>query len=386
MFSSFKQFKRTSFACVAMGSILFSGQALAGGTIPGQQVDNIASVNYTVGGVPQTVIRSAPGAGNSTPGAGGGSNTSFVVDRKIDLYLAEVSAGPTTPVIPGSTNQVTTFFLRNDGNDTQGVQFTAADFTSAVFTHAPNFQMTNIRYFVESTAPTATCTVATQPGGMAFTLGTDTATTIPTLAPDTCTWVYIVADTPATPVNGNYSNVELTATARVPTTLAALSADTGADRPLVIDVVFADPAATVAAQDQYLIATAAFTVIKASSVIDDFVSTSNYKPIPGARVEYMITLTNNGGATADTVSIGDALPTQTAFFVNAYNGGTRDVDIQVGAAHTYCVAEAGGADTNLDGCYRTTAAGVTTLTVRNPAIAPVAAAGSVIVRFRVTIN
>jgi hypothetical protein len=50
------------------------------------------------------------------------------------------------------------------------------------------------------------------------------------------------------------------------------------------------------------------------------------------------------------------------------------------------VAEAGGVDSNLDGCYRTTAAGVTTLTVRNPAIASVPAAGSVIVRFRVTIN
>ena len=30
-----------------------------------------------------------------TPGAGGGSNTSFVVDRKIDLYMREVNGGPT---------------------------------------------------------------------------------------------------------------------------------------------------------------------------------------------------------------------------------------------------------------------------------------------------
>jgi len=387
MFSPFKQFKRTSVACVAMGSMFIAGQALALGTAPGQQVDNIASVNYSVGGVAQTVIRSAPGAGNSTPGAGGGSNTSFVVDRKVDLYLAEVSAGPTTPVIPGSINQVTTFFLRNDGNDTQGVQFTAAYFAAAVFGagQTSDFTMGNIRYFVESTAATATCTVPTQPGGMQFTLGTDSATTIPTLAPDTCTWIYIVADTPTTPLNTDVSNVELTATARAPTTLAALTADTGADRAMVIDVVFADPLATVAAQDQYLIATAAFTVTKSSTVIDDFVSASNFKPIPGARVEYMITLANNGSAAADTISIADALPTQTAFYVNAYNG-NADVRVTVGATNTYCVAEPGGADSNGDGCFRTTAAGVTTLTVRNPAIASVPAAGSVVVRFRVTIN
>jgi len=384
MFSSFKQFKRTSVACVAIGSIFVSGHALAAGTAPGQNVDNIASVNYSVGGVPQTVIRSAPGAGNSTPGALGGATTRFVVDRKVDLHLVEVSTGPTSPVIPGSLNQVTTFFLRNDGNDTQGVQFTAADFGAAVFGDAPNFPMGNIRYFVESTAPTASCTVATQPALMQFTLGTDSAATIAALAPDTCTWVYIVADTPADSENGEFSNVELTATARAPNTLVALLANTGADQPLVVDVVFADDVnATVFAQDQYEIATAAFTVTKGSAVIDDYVSTSNFKAIPNALMEYTITLANNGGAQADTVQIADALPTQTAFSVNAYNG-NADVRIQVGATSTYCVAELGG-DSNLDGCHRTLLSGVTTLTVRNPAIPSVPAAGSVIVNFRVTI-
>ena len=77
MFSSFKQFKRASARLRCDGvDVVIAGQALALGTAPGQAVDNIASVNYSVGGVPQTVIRSAPGAGNSTPGASGGANTS----------------------------------------------------------------------------------------------------------------------------------------------------------------------------------------------------------------------------------------------------------------------------------------------------------------------
>ncbi|HEV7607245.1 MAG TPA: hypothetical protein VGO61_07900 [Steroidobacteraceae bacterium] len=388
MFSSFKQFKRASVACVALGSLFVSGQALAIGTVPGTAVDNIASVNYSVGGVAQTVIRSAPGAGNSTAGAGGGSNTSFVVDRKIDLYMREVNAAATPNVAPGSTNQVTTFFVRNDGNDTQGVTAAAAAYAASVFTHTSDFAMTNVRFFVESTAPTTSCTVPTQPGGMQFTLGTDSALNIPTLAADSCTWIYVVADTPSTATNGQFSNVQLTVTARAPTTLAALT-DNSATTDVAgsIDVVFADgPLASVIDQDQYAIVTAAFTVTKASAVVNDFVSASNYKAIPGAQMQYTITLANGGGAAADTVSVSDALPTLTTFRPLSYNGNASDVHIQVGAANTYCIAEAGGTDTNADGCFRTTAAGVTTLTVRNPAIPTIAAAGSVIVRFSVTIN
>ena len=49
-----------------------------------------------------------------------------------------------------------------------------------------------------------------------------------------------------------------------------------------------------------------------------------------------------------------------------------------------CVAEAGGADTNADGCYRT----ATDLVVGAPALTTVnvGAGGNVTVRFQVTIN
>jgi uncharacterized repeat protein (TIGR01451 family) len=387
MFLSFKPIKRASIACVALGSIAISGNALAGGTAPGQAVDNIASVNYSVGGVAQTVIRSSP-TGNSTPGAGGGANTSFVVDHKVDLYVQEVSGSATTGVAPGATNQATMFFIRNDGNDAQGVTFTAANFAAAVFGNSPDFAMTGWTAYVESTAPQtgAACSSATPPGGMQFDLGTDSALNISSLAVDACTWVYIVADAPVTAQNNEYSNVELTATARVPATLAALTEDTGADRPDQVDVVFADALATVAAQDQYQIATASFTVTKASTVVDDGISTSNPKAIPGATMEYRITLANNGSATADTVSITDALPTLTTYVDDAYNGGGDNVRITVGASDTFCNAEAGGADTNADGCYRTVSAGVTTLRVESPAVPAVPAAGAVEVRFQVTIN
>jgi uncharacterized repeat protein (TIGR01451 family) len=368
-----------------------SGQALAGGTAPGQNIDNIASVNYSVNGVAQTVIRSAPGAGNSTPGAGGGAVTRFVVDQKIDLHLAEVSGNATAGVLPGSTNQVTTFFIRNDGNETQGISLSSLHLPApaAVFGNTSAQAMASYAVFVESTPATvgvAACSSPAQPGGMAYNAGTDSAQNILALAPDACTWVYVVATAPASVTNGTFSNVELTGIAREQTTLAALTENTGADNLLGQDIVFADANATVTARDQYAFVTASFNVAKSSTVINDFVSASNYKYIPGAYVEYTITLTNSGSAQADAVAVNDALPTQTTFLAGQYNGSASDVRVTVGATDTFCVAETNGTDGNGDGCFLTTSAGVTTLTVRNPVIAPVAPAGSVNVRFRVRIN
>jgi uncharacterized repeat protein (TIGR01451 family) len=387
MSSSFKRIKRVSAAFVAMGSLLATGQALAGGTAPNTNIDNVASVNYSVNGVAQTVIRSAPGAGNSAPGTAG-TVTRFTVDQKVDLHLVEVNGAATPGVLPGSTGNVTTFFIRNDGNQTQGVSLSAAHYTTAnVFLNASAQAMASYAVFVESTAAGAACTVPTQPGGMAYAAATDTATSIAALAPDTCTWVYVVATAPSTVTNGTFSNVELTAIARVQTTLAALSENTGADNLLSVDVVFADLAATVRDRDSYAFVTAAFNVSKTSAVINDYVSISpNFKYLPGADVEYTVTMTNTGSAQADAVTISDPLPTTTTFLKGQYNGTVSDVRVTVGSTDTFCIAEANGADGNGDGCFTTTAAGVTTLTVRNPVIAPVAAAGVATVRFRVRIN
>src|SRR5262245_32498869 len=125
MKSSFHQFKRIGLACVALGAIAVSQQSLAAGTAASTTINNRATVNYQVSGIAQTPIESSP-TGNSTPGTNNGANTAFVVDRKIDLVVQEVGAAVTN-VTPGAVNQVTTFFLRNDGNDAQGFQFAAAN-------------------------------------------------------------------------------------------------------------------------------------------------------------------------------------------------------------------------------------------------------------------
>jgi hypothetical protein len=384
MKSSLKQFKRVSIACVALGAIVVSQQALAVGTAANTSIDNRATVNFQVGGVAQTPIESSP-TGNSTPGANNGANTTFVVDNKIDLTVAEQGSAATA-VGAGAANVVTTFKVTNTGNNAQGYNLSAANLTgTTLFTRTDAFDMTNLRTFVSTAACSNVVPLSPTP---TYNSGTDTAVNITTLAADACAYVFIVSDTPVTATNGQAANVRLTALTRVATTLAAVTQTAGAESPTVVDVVFADAArdATETADDQYFIQTAALSVQKTITVISDPLNgTTNPKAIPLAIVEYGISLTNSGAASATLVSITDPVPANTAFpATNQYNAGASNVSIQVGATTTFCLAEAGG-DGNSDGCFRT-AGGV--LTVGSPALATVntGAGNAVTVRFRVQIN
>jgi uncharacterized repeat protein (TIGR01451 family) len=377
---SLKPFKRVGLACVALGAIAVSQQSLAAGTAASTSIDNRATINYQVGGVAQTPIESSP-TGNSTAGVGNGANTSFVVDNKVDLTVTEVGGAATT-VGAGAANVVTTFRVTNTGNNTQGYNLSSSNVGGTLFTRADAFDMTNLRTFVSTAACSGVSPTPT------YNAGTDTAVNIVSLAADACAYVFIVADTPVTATNGQASNVRLQAVARVATTLAALTQTAGAESPTVVDVVFADNLrdATETADDQYWVQTAALAVAKTSSVVSDpFNGTSNPKSIPGAVMEYGITLTNTGAVAATVVTITDPIPTNTTFANATYNSGASNVSIQVGATTTFCQAEAGGTDSNADGCFRT-AGGV--LTVGSPALATVAtgAGNAVTVRFRVTIN
>jgi len=93
--------------------LLFTQHALAAGTTAGTDVDNLATVNYDVGGNAQTEIESSP-TGNAIPGANG-TPTAFEVDNRVDFTVAQVGAAH-TPVFPGETDAFVEFTLTNDGN------------------------------------------------------------------------------------------------------------------------------------------------------------------------------------------------------------------------------------------------------------------------------
>ncbi|HPF25873.1 MAG TPA: hypothetical protein PK159_04700 [Steroidobacteraceae bacterium] len=379
-----RQLKKVVAVLIACGSVGVAQQAYGAGTPANTAINNRATVNFSVNGVVQAPIESSP-TGNSVPGANNGANTTFVVDNRIDLTVTEVS-GNATGTTPGQPNGVTAFTVTNTGNSAQGYQLTPTNLTGGTLFGASDvFDMANLRVFVDAN------------GNSTYEPATDTATSINTLAPDANVIVFVVADTPITATNGQAANVRLTARTAAPGTNGAtlMTETAGAETPGTVDVVFGDGTAggNVArdgqgfADDQYLVSAATLTVAKARTVVSDpFNGTTNPKSIPGAVLEYAVTVTNSGGTAATGVVITDPVPANTTFANGTYNAGASNVQLQVGAnPATFCVAEAGGTDTNTDGCV-ITAAGV--LTVGAPALATVAtgAGNAVTVRFRVTIN
>jgi uncharacterized repeat protein (TIGR01451 family) len=372
---------RLALALPVLGSLGVMQSAFAIGTDSGVSVNNRATVSYSVGSVLQTPIESSP-TGNSTPGAGNGANTTFVVDNKILHVVSEVG-GTVNSTAPGAANVVATYLVTNQGNTSQGYALTATNIatgTASPFSGGSNdsTDVNNLRVFVDVN------------GNNTYDAGTDTATFINALAEDASVRVFVLADVPLTATNNQFANVQLAARAAVAGTSGAtlVAQSAGVDNPAVVDVVFADVGVVSRdgiheASDQYAIASATLSVLKTSSVVNDpFNGATNPKAIPGATVQYAITVTNTGAAAATGVAVNDPLPANTTFVQGAY-AGTTDVEVQVGATTTRCVAES-TTDTNSDGCFRNASG---QLVVQTPmAVATVNAAANVIVRFRVTIQ
>ena len=284
-------------ALAAMGA----SPALASGTASGTTITNTVSVNYKVGGVDQT----ATGASNS-----------FKVDRKVNLTVAEVGT-TTTQVSPGQTAAVTAYTVTNNSNATLDFALTAAQQTGGAGAHSntDNFDATNVKIYVDTN------------GNGSYDAGTDLEVSyLDELGADQSKTVFVVVDIPLSRNSGDVAAVTLTATGREGGTAssqgAALSqTNTSAANevdPNFVDTVFADGAGATdgvrdgahSAKDDYSILAAALTVLKTSRIISDPLNgTSNPTAIPGATIEFCISVANAAGsATANNVAISDPLP------------------------------------------------------------------------------
>ena len=377
MISVIRQSKTVLGVAVLLSSLAYMQAASAVGTDAGVTVSNRATVNYTVGTVAQTPIESSP-TGNSTPGVGAGGNTTFVVDNRINLNVTELS-GNATVVSPGQPNVVTAFTVTNTGNATQGYQLSSSNLVGGVvFGNTDNTIVANLRVFVDNPGAGGTAGV--------YDAAFDSAVNVNTLAEDGSVVVFIVSDVPVAATNGQFSNVRLQARAAVAgTNGATLVTETAGADTAGVDIVFGDAGrdALQTADDQYSVQSAALNITKTSTLVSDpFNGTTNPKAIPGAVVEYVVSIANTGTVSAGSIQLSDALDASLAFTTGQYNGGLADVQIQVGAAPaTFCVAES-GADSNGDGCNRTGQ----TLNVNPTASITVLAAQTATVRFRATIN
>jgi uncharacterized repeat protein (TIGR01451 family) len=315
-----QQMRRVRLAVVALGLIGAVPSAFAAGTDYGQPITNTASVNYSVSGVPQTVINSSP-TGNSTPGSGNGAPTSFVVDKKI-IFVAEETNGAATVTSPGLTQVVTTFRVTNTSNGVQDFRI-AADNTqppAIIFGRTDSFDMSNFSLHISTAACTTTMTTPAYVGGVSE----PAVTFIPALGEDACKYVFVVSDTPVSPTaaNGLASTIRLVVSATTTgSSGGTLEVETAAvDNPAVVDVVFAETGTlngnvvengVSMAFDQYFVGT--LTVTKTAAVISDgFSAAGQAKAIPGAIVEYTISVQNNGLVTTGAL-LTEVVPPNTTY-------------------------------------------------------------------------
>jgi hypothetical protein len=287
-------------ASLALGLAESAG---AVGTASGTSVDNLATIQYAVGATTQPVIESSP-TGNTVAGVGAGTATSFLVDNRIDLTVVELS-GSYSVVAPGGVNEVLVYTVANTGNTPQDFLLTALDNPTDPFGGTDNFDATPVGIFVDA-----------NDDGL-YDAG-DTATYIDELAADDDVEVFVVRSIPGGQPNGDISAVTLTAQVAqggaATAQGAAIAADDAgdADDPALVQIVFAEGAGDTDAAndgqhsdtDAYRVGAAVLTVAKSSLVVSDPVNGgTNPKAIPGAIVEYTITIGNDVTATASATSV-----------------------------------------------------------------------------------
>lgn len=323
-----KRFRLLTMALMAvLLAVIAPRWAEAVGTPSNTTILNRATIDYKVNTVAQAQMGSAPGAGNSTPG-GAGADTTFKVDNKVDVTIANNNANTVVTTYPGSpmAGNALKFTVSNLGNTTQ------------------DYVLTTIADPSNTVAGESVALYNDDGGTPGSWDGTDTVNAgarLTSIAAGGTAVVYIVITPLNSALNGQKANYALKAvTYKAAGGLIEAQTNVGvADDPTLVDVVFGDgdgdgtgaddatlngfyvkwenagaggngPCGIGAGCDAFLVSAAQLTVAKTSAVISDPILgvSANAKAIPGATVEYTITITNAAGsATATNITIADNL-------------------------------------------------------------------------------
>ena len=275
----------SAFALIAMSS----APAMAAGTRAGNTITNTVSVNYTVGGVAQNAET---------------ASDSFTVDQRVNLTVTNI--GSATSVSPNQTNRVLAFDVTNLSNSTADLNLSVAlrTGTAANISNFRVFRDTNGNRVLDAAELTA--------GAITF---------LDEVTEDAIVAVLVVSDIGIGARNGDTFDVALTAAAHAAGTTGTLGtrlvgstvANTAGIDTVLFDGAGVSDAANdgaFSAQGRYTVSGAVLTVAKISRIISDPVNlTTNPKAIPGATIEYCITVANAAGAaTATNVAVLDDLP------------------------------------------------------------------------------
>jgi len=298
--------------------------ALAGGTDAGTTVKNTFTLDYSVSGTAQPTISTCK---TGDTGCTTETSTNFAVDRVIDLA---VDSTTDTDVTPGETDQILVFTLTNEGNDTQKYDLAAFDTN----TSSPTADFTPYEIWIEDS-----------PGAGTFTQFT--GSNYPSLDKDESITVQIRADIPTDAVDGDAEEIALVAYTLDPVSETAVTEDTDGNNAdlTIVENVFADDETagewsaedSTSASDARESARAVYNVLSAVVTANKTVTifsedgtgcstipgtaTGGYS-IPGACVEYVIEVDNEGSQAASSINLADVLNDNLTFVAATTSGFT----------------------------------------------------------------
>jgi hypothetical protein len=383
----------------------------AAGTTAGTDVDNRATISYSVGGVSQANINSSS-SGNNDPSAciaAGDCQTTFKVDRKIDLNVSSKDSDYVTIGAGYDNDQAATigykalkFEVTNESNAVIDILLKPVDSTAkptGFSSGSDNFNGTDYKLYLDD-------------GNGVWDAADTLITKLTDMAVDAAgkKTVFVVADIAAYPtrVNGDIASITLVAQAAEATSTPTVggniisnddnghtspggTASTTADSATTVQDVFADAAgqnaedigynfvtgSASAVQDAqyngqhsdtsaFKVLAAQLTVTKTSTVISDPVNgvSANAKRIPGAIIQYEIKVENaNGSSTATGLNISDSLAAEITAGTLAYTPGSIEVSTDGGTTWVGMTDALGGDDAD----WNVTAAN--TVSVLNQSVA-----------------
>ena len=331
----------------ALGAILAVGVGWgpqASATQAGTEITNDALLNFSVGGVTQDQI--------STADEGQDGTSRFRVDRRLNVLVERVG-GAAVSVAPGAQGVLLSFDVTNQSNDTIDILLGLSR------------NETNDVFGLDSDAISEPATVAgvctaDSEGNCGTSLGaegtSDGTFRLPEVDAGETVRIVVQFNIPSGAVNGDFDAWSLVAAVTDPdddNALVVADSREEADDPDVVQNVFADQAGDLrydfendvastesdesrsgqhSATNQFVIAAAVMTIAKSSRVVwdpvngfgfgfvagnappfNDEATDVNPRRIPGAVIEYTVTVSNaEDAATATGVEVSDGPPDLTS--------------------------------------------------------------------------
>lgn len=264
-------------------AVLVPVSVQAAGTAAGTNITNKATATYTINGNNVTAD----------------SNTTTVKVAEIINLSAAWQDASNIPAYPGDSNKVLTYKVSNTGNGTEGFVLSA---NVAVAGDDFNPALSGNGIYLDAN------------GNGVYDSGTDTlytaGTNDPNLTADGYVTVFVLCDIPSGLSDGNLGFVSLTANSKTSGVSVAAGTVYAGGGDGGVDAVIGGTGGSATQTGKYQVAVITVSVVKSAAVSDQFGGT---KPVPGATIQYTITVTVAGTGTAAGVVITDPIPANTTY-------------------------------------------------------------------------